>query len=62
MCSSDLTLVATDLARTWPGDAPTTVRGTAADLAWWLTGRAPLPTRPSSLVADGGPLPEIGAW
>lgn len=52
------TLVATDLGRTWTSDGPTTVRGTAADLAWWLTGRAPSP----SLVADGGHLPEIGAW
>lgn len=56
------TLVATDLDRTWPSAAPTTVRGTAADLAWWLTGRPPSPSQSSRLVADGGPLPEIGAW
>ncbi|MDN4174818.1 maleylpyruvate isomerase family mycothiol-dependent enzyme [Nocardioides sp. SOB77] len=51
---------ATDLDRTWetaPG-ATTTVRGTVAELGWWLSGREPLPgaARPTS---EDGVLPRI---
>lgn len=68
-----LLLEATDTGRTWElGDAPadatdgtrTTVRGTTADLGWWLSGRAPVagtsgPT--SGPVSDDGVLPRIEA-
>lgn len=51
-----------DLDRTWTfggetGSGPT-VSGTAADLAWWLTGRG----RGEGLTSNDGVLPEIGAW
>lgn len=39
------------------GEGGPTVRGSAADLAWWLTGRG----SGEGLTSDGD-LPEIGAW
>lgn len=49
---------ATDLDRTWEyGEGGPTVRGTAADLAWWLTGRG----TGAGLTGDSGGLPQIGA-
>ena len=52
------TLHAVDVDRTWQGGpgAPT-VTGTAADLAWWLTGRG----SGEGLTSDGD-LPGIEAW
>jgi len=50
---------ATDLDRSWEfGDGGPTVSGTAADLAWWLTGRG----SGEGLTSDGGDLPGIEAW
>lgn len=54
-----LTLHASDLDRTWhSGDGGATVSGTAADLAWWLTGRG----SGEGLTSDAGALPEAEAW
>jgi maleylpyruvate isomerase len=54
-----LSAYATDLDRTWTsGEAGPVVRGTGADLAWWLTGRG----SGEGLTTDGGALPRIGAW
>jgi maleylpyruvate isomerase len=52
------TLVASDFGRSWQADpgAPT-VTGTAADLAWWLSGRG----EGGGLTSDGE-LPGIEAW
>ena len=50
---------ATDVGRTWAfGDGGPTVSGTAADLAWWLTGRG----TGAGLTSDDGELPGIAAW
>ncbi len=38
-------------------DAPV-VRGTAADAAWWLSGRGD----GTGMTSEGGELPQIGAW
>ncbi|MCW2812805.1 MAG: maleylpyruvate isomerase family mycothiol-dependent enzyme [Nocardioides sp.] len=52
------TLAASDVGRTWQGDAgDRTVTGTAADLGWWLSGRGAGET----LTSDGE-LPRIEAW
>lgn len=53
-----LRLHAVDLDRTWETDpsASTTVRGTAADLGWWLTGRG---TGEGLTTDDGSELPRI---
>jgi maleylpyruvate isomerase len=49
----------TDVDRTWTfGEGGPTVSGTAADLAWWLTGRG----NGTGLTSDDGELPGIGAW
>ena len=49
----------TDVGRTWTFDeGGPTVSGTAADLAWWLTGRGD----GAGLTSDDGELPGIGAW
>ncbi|MCR6031034.1 maleylpyruvate isomerase family mycothiol-dependent enzyme [Nocardioides sp. zg-579] len=61
-----LRLVATDADLTWDTepDAPTTpaaattVRGSIADLAWWLTGRPPL-AGTEGPTTDDGDLPRI---
>ena len=54
-----VTLLATDVGRTWYAeDDPRTVAGTAAMLAWWLTGRG----RGTSLTCNGGDLPRIEEW
>jgi len=58
---------ATDLDRSWPFGSGTrdgleeegpTVSGTAADLAWWLTGRG----SGEGLTIDDGELPRIEGW
>lgn len=53
---------ATDLDRSWsygdPAGGGPTVSGTAADLAWWLTGRG----AGEGLTSDGGELPRIEEW
>ena len=50
---------ATDLDRTWEyGEGGPTVSGTAADLAWWVTGRG----EGEGLTTDNGELPGIEAW
>lgn len=51
---------ATDLGRDWSvgGDGGPTVRGTGADLGWWLTGRG----EGVGLAADTGDLPRLGPW
>jgi maleylpyruvate isomerase len=50
---------ATDLGREWRyGAGGPVVSGTAADLAWWLTGRG----TGEGLSSDGRELPQIGAW
>ena len=52
-------LVAGDVNETWQADVVgPTVRGTAADLAWWLTGRP----AGDGLDSDSGELPRIEAW
>lgn len=54
----------TDSDRTWVvggGDAEyavPVVSGPAADLGWWLTGRA----APDTLSSSAGELPQIGGW
>lgn len=49
---------ATDLGRRWHfGDGGPTVRGTAADLGWWLTGRG----GGTGLTSTDGAVPTIGA-
>ena len=54
-----LTLHATDLDRSWQlGPGGPTVSGTAADIAWWLTGRG----EGEGLTADDGALPRMEAW
>lgn len=58
------TLHAHDLGRTWAageGDSVSpgpTVSGSAADLAWWLSGRG----GGDGLDTDSGELPRTGAW
>jgi maleylpyruvate isomerase len=50
---------ATDLGREWAyGEGGPVVSGTAADLAWWLTGRG----AGGGLTSDSGVVPRIGAW
>lgn len=50
---------ASDVDRTWTfGDGGPTVSGTAAALAWWLTGRGD----GEGLTSDDGALPGIEAW
>lgn len=50
---------ATDLDRTWHlGDGGPTVTGSAADLAWWLSGRGD----GAGLTSDDGTLPRIEPW
>lgn len=59
--TTPLRVHATDLDRTWesaPG-ATTTVRGTAADLGWWLSGRRPVPGAGTGPTSDDGVLPRI---
>ena len=57
--SARFTAHATDLDRTWSfGEGGPAVTGSAPDLAWWVTGRG----RGDGLTAEGGELPEIGAW
>jgi maleylpyruvate isomerase len=52
-----VTVLATDTAETWStGDGPR-VSGSAAELAWWLTGRGD----GASLDVDGE-LPDLGRW
>ena len=54
-----LSVHATDLDRTWHlGDGGPTVRGPAAELGWWLTGRGD----GGGLSTDDGALPRIEAW
>ena len=49
----------TDLDGTWElGQGGPTVSGTAADLAWWLTGRG----TGEELTSDDGELPGIEEW
>jgi maleylpyruvate isomerase len=50
---------ATDTGHVWDlgAEAPT-VRGPAADLAWWLTGRG----EGDGLTVEGGTLPRMEAW
>lgn len=49
----------TDLDGTWKlGEGGPTVSGTAADLAWWLTGRG----TGEGLTSDDGELPGIEEW
>jgi maleylpyruvate isomerase len=56
------TAIPHDLEGTWQCGEVTAsspvVRGSAADLAWWLTGR----DDGAGLTADGGALPRIEAW
>lgn len=52
------TAYATDLDRTWSFGPGPTVSGTAADLAWWLTGRG----SGDGLTSDSGELPQMGTW
>ncbi len=48
-----------DLDGTWAfGQGGPTVSGSAADLAWWLTGRGP----GEGLTSDSGTLPGIEEW
>lgn len=48
-----------DLAGTWSfGEGGPTVSGSAADLAWWLTGRG----TGEGLTSDNGVLPGIEEW
>jgi maleylpyruvate isomerase len=50
---------ATDTGHAWSfGDGGPMVSGTAADLAWWLTGRG----HGEGLTSDEGDLPGIEAW
>lgn len=50
---------AADLDRSWPlGNGGPTVTGTAADLAWWLTGRG----NGEHLTSNDGVLPGIETW
>ena len=55
-----LTLRASDLGMSWPvgPDGGPWISGTAADLAWWLTGRG----HGEGLTAETGSLPDIGTW
>ncbi len=53
------TLLATDLGRAWHAEpAEVTVNGSAADLAWWLSGRG----AGEGLTSNGGDLPRIEEW
>lgn len=57
--AADVTLLATDLGRTWHAEnARATVSGTASALAWWLSGRG----EGADLTCNSGDLPQIGAW
>lgn len=57
--SVPLTARAVDLGREWEyGEGGPVVSGTAADLAWWLSGRG----AGEGVTSDGGALPQIGAW
>jgi len=58
--SQPMTVHAADLDRTWhiQGQGGPTVTGSAADLAWWLTGRG----NGDGLASDDGALPEIESW
>lgn len=57
--SSPFTARATDSDRSWSfGEGGPTVSGSAADLAWWLTGRG----AGDGLTSDSGELPGIEAW
>lgn len=56
--SPGFTLAPTDRERTWTAGAEApTVRGRAADLAWWLVGRG----EGEALTVDGD-LPRLGPW
>ena len=58
--SEPFTAAPTDLDGTWAygeGTGPT-VSGSAADLGWWLTGRA----SGEGLTSDRGELPKVSAW
>ena len=57
--TSSFTARAVDLERSWSfGDGGPTVSGSAADLAWWLTGRG----AGDGLTSDSDELPRIEAW
>lgn len=57
--TTSFTARATDVDREWTyGEGGPVVTGTAADLAWWLTGRG----EGDGLTSEGGDLPRIGAW
>jgi maleylpyruvate isomerase len=59
LARSPFTAAPTDLDGTWQyGEGGPTVRGTAADLGWWLTGRG----EGEGLTSDDGRLPGIEAW
>ena len=55
-----LTLRASDLGTSWPvgPEGGPWISGTAADLAWWLTGRG----EGEGLTAETGSLPDTGTW
>lgn len=55
-----LTLRASDLGTSWPvgPEGGPWVSGTAADLAWWLTGRG----GGEGLTSETGELPDTGTW
>lgn len=55
---SGFTAYATDLDRTWSFGPGPTVSGTAADLAWWVTGRGSA----DGLTSDSGGVPRMGTW
>ncbi len=53
------TLLATDLGRAWHAEpAEVTVNGSAADLAWWLSGRGSA----EGLTSNSGAVPQIEEW
>jgi len=54
---ASFSLRTTDTDRTWELGGPV-VAGTAADLAWWLTGRG----TGDGLTAEDGDLPEVATW
>lgn len=59
LARSPFTAAPTDLDGIWQyGEGGPTVRGTAADLGWWVTGRGD----GEGLTSDDGELPGIEAW